>query len=232
MNLADKLLLDNAIVDVYDDIDKVNVTPSNHGMKHIYNVVKISRKFGEILKFSSRLQEIVDVGLVFHDIGQLDGRHDHGKKSAIFAEKYLKPLNYFSDEELELLLSAIETHDECKDYTKLLNDYSWYINLFDKLDFDKSRLQDNYRERYDYNSYADIETINFSINDNCIRIDIVTIDNPLKISVEELFSKNLFSKAMFTLIKFCKHFGYGYEVYLGNEKLNLSRIDTDVILDT
>jgi HD superfamily phosphodiesterase len=231
MDFIQSMLTDKKIISLYSEIDKVNNTPSNHGMKHIYGVVKLSDEFGKVLGLTERELLILKTCEVLHDIGQTDGRKNHGVRSRQFAENYLPSKNIFTSDELELIYSCIETHDECKDYSKLKSKMAFVVNVVDKLDFSKTRLEDFAFERFGYLPYHDIDHIECEINQNVFKILIKTIDNPKVATEETLFSLNLFAKGMRVFKIFCEKFGFVPEVWLENKQLNLNKIQDDVILD-
>jgi len=224
------MLNDEAILGEYAKIDSVNPYPSNHGMKHIYGVLNLVDKISPLFNLTEREIVILKTCVILHDIGQTSGRQDHGKRGAEFAKNYLPQKNIFNDNELLQIYSAIEYHDEYKDYSKLANKFSWFVNLVDKLDFSRTRLEDNYRERFDYSVYEDVEKLEFFMQNNTFKIVIKTVSKPQIISEDMLFSRNLFSKAMYTLIKFCEHFNLKAEVYLDEQKLDLNKINTNIMM--
>ena len=224
------MINDERIVGVYNAIDKVNITPANHGMKHILNVLDIADKFLSLYMFIEKGELIIKTALILHDIGQVDGRENHGYKSMIFAKNYLENFNIFTTTELEMIYSAIETHDECYDYSLLKNEFSWLVNMIDKFDFAKNRLEKDYKERFEYSVYEDIDHLEFSRTKKDLTIKIIKIDNPKIICQKKLFERNLFSKAMLTFIKYCEKFNYVPKVYLGEEEIDLTALDKSVIV--
>jgi len=226
------MLCDDKILSVYGEIDKHNKFPANHGIKHILGVIDLSNKIASLFDLSNRDKLILQTALIIHDIGQIDGRENHGYKSMLFAKNYLPSKNIFTEEELDMIYSAIETHDECYDYSVLKNIFSWYVNLIDKLDFSKNRLEKDYKERFDYSVYEDIERLDFYKEDNIFKIIIKKIDNPKIISINKLFERNLFTKSMLTFKLFCEKFNLIAEVFLDDEKINLELINKNVIANT
>lgn len=225
MSIIEKLLTDNEILDRYKSIDKVNPYPFNHGIKHINNVVALADKIAPLFNLTQREVEILKTCEILHDLGQVDGREKHGLKAANFARNYLPSLNYFSSEELSQIYSAIETHDEKKDYSLLQNKFSWLVNLIDKMDFAKDRLEDDYLENFDYIEYNDIETLSFEKEGSVFKIKIHTIENPKLISEECLFNRSFFNKVVNTSMQFCNYFGLTLEIYLDEKKLNLNNLN-------
>lgn len=221
---------DDIILEKYRSIDKINPYPFSHGMKHIVNVVALVDKIAPIFSLTDREIEILKTCEILHDLGQVDGRENHGLKASLFARDYLPKLNYFNFDELDIIYSAIETHDEKNDYTKLKTKFSWFVNFIDKMDFTKNRLEDDYLSKFGYIEYAYIEDICFLRNDNVFIIKITTINNPLAISEEKLFSRSFFNKVVNTSLKFTNHFNLKLEIYLNSTKLDITKLDTSKII--
>ena len=109
MNYID-ILNDSRVIEQYGKIDIVNPYPFNHGLKHVTNVCNIMNKLCSVLNIVGEEKEALLVACALHDIGQVDGREEHGKKAMIFTmntfENELKNNMYYSD-----ILKAIEIHD-------------------------------------------------------------------------------------------------------------------------
>ena len=149
---------------------------------------------------------MINTSLALHDIGQIDGRADHGKRSRTFAEYYLPQKNIFTKQELEIIYSAIENHDECSNFSKLNSGIDWFVNLIDKLDFSKNRLEDNYLEKHSYSVYQEIDHLDFNLSKEKFEINIVKVDGS-NAKIEELFERVLFTKCINVYQKFCEKFG-------------------------
>jgi len=231
MDLIQEMLHDEKITSQYEAIDKVNTAPANHGMKHIHGVVELADKFGKALNLTDRELLILKVCEILHDIGQVEGRENHGLKSRKFAEEYLPEKNIFSQNELDLIYDCIEFHDECKDYSKLKTKMAYIVNVVDKLDFTKTRLEDFAFERFGYSEYQDIDHLEFECENKIFKIKIKTIENPQIVTEERLFSRNLFAKGMRVFKMFCLYFGFNPEVWLDDQQMDLNKIKDDVIVD-
>lgn len=101
-------------------------------------------------------KEALLIAAAIHDIEQVDGRVEHGRKAKeILINNFSNDLvtnRYYPD-----LLKAIEYHDyrcttECPLFTVL-------VQFCDKMDFTKNRLEDNYRKKFRYFVYEDINSI-------------------------------------------------------------------------
>ena len=229
MNIIKNIISDKEILNKYKAIDTINKYPFNHGMKHINNVVCLVDKIAPLFNLSKREIEILKTCEILHDLGQVDGRDNHGLKAAIFAKEYLPKLNYFTNNEIEIIYSAINTHDEKNDYTKLENKFSWFVNFIDKMDFSRNRLEDNYEDKFGYIEYNDIESIDFNLASNIFQIKIITIPKPKVINEEKLFERSFFNKVVNTSLKFSNHFNLSLEMYLNNTKLDLTKMDISKI---
>lgn len=232
MDFINQMLNDDEVILKYKSIDETNKYPSSHGMKHIYGVLALADQFGKLFNLSERELLILKTIELLHDIGQVGGvRKDHWFKSADFAREYLPPKNIFTDDELEIIYSAISTHDEFLDYSKFTSKFSWFTAFIDKLDISKTRLEDNAIENFGYINSADIERLDFYIENGEFKIVIRVIDEPKVIAPENLYNRNLICKAMTLFEAFAKHFGYKPRLFLENEELDLKKFNRDAMID-
>ena len=105
----------------------------------------------------------------------IEFRYVDSKKAKLFTithfENELNDLKYYND-----ILEAIENHDNVCDINKSL--FSLLVQFCDKMDFSKDRLEDNYREKFRYYCYEDINRIDFIFDEKNFGIDIITNDIP------------------------------------------------------
>lgn len=232
MDFIEQMLNDEEILSKYRSIDETNHYPSSHGMRHIMGVVSLADRLGKLFEFSERELLILKTIEILHDIGQIGGvRAGHWFKSADFAREYLPPKNIFTDEELEMIYSAISTHDEFLDYSKFENKYSWFTAFIDKLDISKTRLEDNAEEKFGYINSADIERLDFYLENGEFKIVIKTIENPKVIAPENLYNRNLICKTMTLFKGFSEHFGLKPRLFLEDEELDLDKFNHDAMVD-
>lgn len=232
MDFIQEMLNDEEILSKYRSIDETNHYPSSHGMRHVLGVVKLADKLGKLFNFSQRELLILKTIEILHDIGQIGGvRAGHWFKSADFAREYLPKKHIFSDEELEMIYSAISTHDEYLDYSKFENKFSWFAAFIDKLDISKSRLEDNAEEKFGYINSADIEKLDFGIENGVFTIVIRTIPEPKVIAPENLYNRNLICKTMTLFKGFSEHFGLVPKLYLEDKELDLDKFNHDAMID-
>ena len=224
--IVKEILNDEIVIKMYNLIDNEDRFSSSHGMRHIENTLKLAQKIEDLFDVPQKERTLIETSLVLHDIGQLQGRKDHGKRSKEFAKNYLPNKNYFSKEELKTIYSAIEYHDEVFDFSKLKTNVAWFVNLIDKLDFSKDRLVDNYREKFDYSVYEEVDHLDFSLNENIFNIDIKRVDGS-KAEISELFERVLFSKAVLVFEKFCKKFKLEPNMKLDNKNIDLNLLNKE-----
>ncbi len=173
MNYID-ILNDENVIEAYKRIDEINPYPFNHGLKHIKNVCDIMNKLCEVLNISKDENEALLISCALHDIGQVDGREEHGRKSKEYLiAKFGKELENipFYDE----ILNAIEKHDNPCDSSNSL--FCLLVQFCDKMDFSKERLEDDYLEKHGHIVYEEINEIKYIYDKQNFGIDIQTNDN-------------------------------------------------------
>lgn len=225
-------LLNNEIINIcFENCKKANVYRSNHDKRHAVSCLKIADEILPLFDVGERESLIIKTCLIFHDIGQNIGRKGHEERSARFAVDFLRPYNVFDDGELSEIYSAILTHDEYRDFSKLKHDSSWFVNLIDKLDISRSRQVDDAAKKFVYTDFADIDHLEFSLDGGVFTVVIKTIDNPKVIDKDNIFNQNVFSKMMQVLKNFCKHFGLIAKVKIEDEELDFNKINVNVMVN-
>ena len=83
MNYID-ILNNSKVVENYNKIDEINPYPFSHGLKHVKNVCKIMDKLCSTLDITGEEKEALLIASALHDIGQVNGREEHGRKAKEF----------------------------------------------------------------------------------------------------------------------------------------------------
>jgi len=172
------IICNKPVVDEYRKIDENNAVPFSHGMKHVKNVVKVIEKLTDALGIVGTERDDLLVAALLHDIGQADGRADHGPKGAKIARLIL---NGLSEDRLNKILEAIELHDQAEGR----NELSLFTNLIsfaDKMDFTRERFDDNweektpleYRQKLGKNIYEHILDVDFAVEDGSFEVMVST----------------------------------------------------------
>lgn len=182
MNLQD-IFCNQSIVDEYHKIDKNNAVPFNHGLKHVQNVVKIMQKLTDAVGITGDDQADLLIAAFLHDVGQADGRNEHGPKGAKIAQTVLCDI---SDDRLSKILDGIELHDQIENQ----DDLTLFTNLLsfaDKMDFTRDRLDNNWEERtpdwykknLGKNIYEHILSVDFKKEGGFLKV-LITTDGSLE----------------------------------------------------
>lgn len=177
MNFKD-VICNKTVVDEYRKIDENNAVPFSHGMKHVNNVIKVMEKLTDALGIIGAERDDLLLAALLHDIGQADGRIDHGPKGAKIAQLILDGL---SEDRLNKILEAIELHDQVEGRDKL----SLFVNLIsfaDKMDFTRDRFDDDwqektpleYRQKLGKNIYEHILGVDFEVKNGRFEVMIFT----------------------------------------------------------
>ena len=189
MNYID-ILNNDKVIENYNKIDDINPYPFNHGLKHVKNVCKIMDKLCSTLDITGEEKEALLIASALHDIGQVNGREEHGRKAKEFLmdnfELELKNQPFYNQ-----ILEAIEKHDNpCVIENSL---FTLLVQFCDKMDFSKYRLEDNYRVKFRYYCYENIDNIDFIYDDENFGINIITsnVDNFMESFSNENFSKKV-----------------------------------------
>ena len=184
MNLQD-IFCNQSIVDEYHKIDKNNAVPFNHGLKHVQNVVKIMQKLTDAVGITGDDQADLLIAAFLHDVGQADGRNEHGPKGAKIAQTVLCDI---SDDRLSKILDGIELHDQIENQ----DDLTLFTNLLsfaDKMDFTRDRLDNNWEERtpdwykknLGKNIYEHILSVDFKKEGGFLKV-LITTDGSLELA--------------------------------------------------
>ena len=177
------ILDDEYIKNAYSTIDKINTYAFSHGLQHINNVCHNMKTLCQILKINKEMEESLLI-----DVGQKDGRENHGLKARLITEKLfsndLKQDKYYDE-----ILHSIEVHDH-----KSIGDESLFCLLLkcaDTLDFTKKRLVTDCKNKELYKIWEDIEDIKINLKNNYFILNIITSG---KDNFKEEFAKQEFTK--------------------------------------
>lgn len=206
-----EILEDKIVIEEYNKIDKQNKYPFIHGMKHIENTIGIMKALTNVLEIKGNAENNLLIATAFHDIGQVDGREEHGLKGSVFATKYLK--GKIKDEYLESIAEAIHFHD-AKENLDELPLFTNLVALADKLDFTNKRLEPNYKEKFGYLIYEDITNIYFVKNKKDFIVNIYS--NEVPSVIEQLMEREFFANFIKALKAVSDKLNLGYKIYINN----------------
>ena len=227
MPISSVLILDPIIKNRYDEIQSVDTTSFYHGIEHIKNVMLIMRKFITSLEIDQKTSDELLTAIIFHDIGRTNVGKDHDKKSASYFIDYIRnnPDNMelissnFSSFSIERITRAILFHEQ-KNNLDVLTPFELLVNLADKLDITKKRvnmngiLDDNNPASFYREIYLDVDDVVISKEDNTLKIDIVGNEN---LSSDRLFSIPFMNNMKNVLVAFSDSMGMNYKLFVNGE---------------
>ncbi len=228
-----ELILDPVILKKYNEIQKVDTTSYYHGVEHIKNVISIMNKFISALNIESKTADKLQTAVIFHDIGRSNVGKDHDKKSAEYFIAYVNDdcdnsklmQESFDANDIEEIANAILTHEE-KENLDELTSFQLLVNLADKLDITKNRINlngvvdENNPASYYREIYLDVDDVEIMKNENIISINIIGNEN---LSSERLFSIPFMKNMENVLCAFCKSINCDFVLSVNNETSRRSK---------
>jgi len=177
VNIND-IFCDKTVVNEYRKIDANNAVPFNHGLKHVRNVVKIMEKLTDTVGITGEDREDLLLAAFLHDVGQADGREEHGLKGARIARLVLRGISKIR---INKIVNGIEFHDQTDNQSELTL-FTNLLSFADKMDFTRERFDDNWQERtpewykknLGKNIYEHILNVNFEKNGKYFKVLIIT----------------------------------------------------------
>lgn len=210
------ILKDNNIIKEYEKIDNQNKYPFNHGLQHIENVCEIMEKLCNSLNITGEEKECLLIASALHDIGQVNGRENHGLKARDYIinnyQEKLKQLKFYDD-----ILNAVADHDK-KENLLSLPLFTNLVCFADKMDFTYKRLEKDYQKQFGYIVYEDVNDVNFNYENNIFTLNINTNDN---VSGKDLLSEHkFFHKVINATITISKKLNAKYVIKVNDETIN------------
>ena len=159
---------------------------TEHGFRHVTLVSNIAENVMERLGYPQRTCELAAIAGYIHDIGNITGRHDHGKAGAIMCLRMLEDLGMPYDE-IACVVGAIGNHEE--QYGEAVNTVAAALILADKSDVHRTRVRRRDVSTFDIhdrvNYAATCSFLNVNENERTVTLEL-TIDNEIS-SVMEYF---------------------------------------------
>ncbi len=200
MNNFEDLMSNEKLNKILDSVNIVNKDElyACHGRYHVMDVVNKVQIILEKLGYDNRTIDIGKVAALLHDIGAIEGKEGHPKRSS---EMCLEFLNYtnFSQDEKDIIIWAILDHSKG---VELKHPVGAALLLADKISIDKNRVLELGKKNPDY-FLLTIENTTIDLLGNTIVITLV---------VTNQFSKDVFetewAKGISCIKKACDYLGY------------------------
>ena len=208
----------NRILDTINDMYK-DMFAACHGRYHTMFVVDTVEYILTSLSYDARTIELGKIAALLHDIGNITGRWKHASMSAALAAVYLDGPVYFSPEEKEMIVHAIEDHSDGNDISSAIGAA---LIIADKMDISRRRIlplgnTSSFYKEYDawHNNLLEIENMDVYIANKTITINCITTEAFIK----DVFV-NGYLKRFSLSIKAAKHLGCTYHFqFNGKEEI-------------
>ncbi|MDF2686886.1 MAG: metal-dependent phosphohydrolase sub domain [Clostridia bacterium] len=142
-----------------------------HGRYHAIFVADTVEYILKSLSYDSRTVELGKIAALLHDIGNIAGRWNHARKSAVLAKVFLDGLEELLPNEKDTIFQAIDDHS---DGENILSVIGAALLIADKADSSKRRRL--HAEPIDdrYTNLLQIEDADINVSGEAMTIDIVT----------------------------------------------------------
>ncbi|MGL4336950.1 MAG: HD domain-containing protein [Turicibacter sp.] len=209
-----KILNDSVIINRYQAIEEMEEQTGGwayHNLTHVQNVATLTE---QLLKDSNNdvlfIQE-AKIAALLHDIGSLEGKEGHAKRSCEYVKNYLQQnqlsLNYESS-----VLDAIRDHSHGFETDNIM---TLALILADKLDITKRRLAPAGYEINGLNEIQYIESIHVSTINQTLYIHFIAQPDFNQVAFENFY----FAKKVFqAIISYSNKLNLTYAVTLNHQK--------------
>ncbi|ASS74633.1 phosphohydrolase [Tumebacillus algifaecis] len=153
---------------------------TEHGFRHVTLVSNIAENVMELLGYSERERELAAIAGYIHDIGNITGRHDHGKAGAIMCFHILEQIG-MPYEEIACIVGAVGNHEE--QYGEAVNTVAAALILADKSDVHRTRVR-----RRDVSQFDIHDRVNYSATSSFLDVNSDTRAVTLKIEIDNQIS--------------------------------------------
>ena len=167
----------NMILDTINDIiSKLNneTFTACHGRYHTMAVVDIAEHILTSLSCDSRTVELGKIAALLHDIGNIAGRWNHARKSAVLAEVFLDNSNHLLPEEKAMIIQAIDDHSTGTNISSVIGAT---LLIADKADISKRRILPVTPLDDWHKNLLEIEYVDICISDTAILINHITTES-------------------------------------------------------
>lgn len=153
---------------------------TEHGFRHVSLVAKVAEKTLTRLGFPQREAEMAAIAGYIHDIGNITGRHDHGKAGAVIALRVLEEMG-MPYHEIACIVGAVGNHEE--QYGEAVNRISAALILADKSDVHRSRVRNRDFARFDIH-----DRVNYAVTHSVLHVDDAARTATLELTIDNQVS--------------------------------------------
>lgn len=215
--IYDYLNSNDNILKIYMEIENKEIKDGGwafHNFEHVKNVSKIAEKILTDLNFNEETIYKCKIACLLHDIGALQGKEEHAKRSFEYARKLFENKNWIF-EDSESVLDAIKNHSSGFETNNII---ALSIILADKLDIKKTRISEIGKTIEGNRQYAHIEDIIINIQDDVLTINFITDGKMIMKEVNNYY----FTDKVFKAIEaFSKKLNLKYCILMDNKPWKL-----------
>ena len=207
----------NMILDTINEMfDKANkgMFVACHGRYHAMFVVDAVENILISLLYDSRIVELGKVAALLHDIGNIAGRWNHAKKSAVLSRVMLDGSDHLSSEEKDMVIHAIEDHETGEN---LSSPIGAALLFADKADFSRKRYLDFVIKENRHFNNLEIEDMDIVISEKTIIINAVATESFREdVFIDEYNNYPILSKA-------AKYLGCTCQIRINNKEIAFTK---------
>ena len=158
----------NSIISTINDINKK--FRSCHGKYHVDFVIRTIEYILQALSYDKKIIELGKIAGLLHDIGNINGKKEHAKRSAKMCIKFLDKTNLTLADK-EIIIHAIADHSNGDNISSAVGAA---LLIADKIDLSKDRvLPAGYNHIWHMN-LLEISKIDIAILNNIVTINYIT----------------------------------------------------------
>lgn len=181
MEVYEKYRNDRDINNILNTINEMQkgMLAGCHGINHAMFVVDSAEYILASLSYDARTIELAKIAALMHDIGSIAGRWSHARKSAALTDIFIDGQTYFSSEEKNIVIQAIEDHSSGKNISSPVGAA---LLIADKIDISKRRVLPHETIDAWHKNLLEIDDVEINVTNCAITINYIT---------SESFSKDL-----------------------------------------
>ncbi len=156
---------------------------TEHGVRHVTLVARISRNVLRLLGFDERSQELAAIAGILHDIGNVVNRRGHPNAGAVMAMPILQRLG-MPMEDIAIVIGAIGSHgDDGATHAEPVHAVCAALIMADKSDVHRSRVRN-----LDHATFDAHDRVNYAVESSFLRVDHEAKTTTLELTVDSEMS--------------------------------------------
>jgi HD superfamily phosphodiesterase len=153
---------------------------TEHGFRHVTLVSNVAENLLQRLGYPQREAEMAAIAGYIHDIGNITGRHDHGKAGAVIALRILEDIG-MPYHEVACIVGAIGNHEE--QYGEAVNRIAAALILADKSDVHRTRVRNR-----DFSKFDIHDRVNYAVTYSSLNVDEQARTATLELTIDNQVS--------------------------------------------